>query len=39
MDISQRIDAIKSVTKNDVMHAAQKLKLDTVYFLTGKENE
>ena len=32
MDISQRIDAIKSVTKNAVMHAAQKLKLDTVYF-------
>lgn len=32
------IEAIKKVTKEDVIKAANSLKLDTVYILTGKES-
>lgn len=39
LDIAERIDAIKAVTKADVANAAKKLVLDTVYFLAGKEND
>ena len=32
------IEAVESVTADQVVEAAQKLKLDTVYRLTGKED-
>lgn len=35
-DISQCIDRIKRVTKADVQKVWQRVRLDTVYFLTGK---
>ncbi len=38
-DIEDKKAAIKKVTKEDIQHAAQKLKLNTVYFLTGKEEK
>lgn len=36
-DIEAKKEAIKKVTKEDVSAVANKLELDTVYFLTGKE--
>ena len=31
-------ESIKKVTKEDVMKVAEKIQLDTVYFLKGCEN-
>lgn len=39
MDIEDKKKAVRSVTKEDVAKAAKKLELDTVYFLTGKEEK
>lgn len=36
-DIEKEIEKIESVTKEDVVCVAQKVVLDTVYFLAGKE--
>ena len=35
----EKIKKIKAVTKEDVMNVAKLVKLDTYYFLCGKENE
>ncbi|WP_129596461.1 EF-P 5-aminopentanol modification-associated protein YfmF [Anaerophilus nitritogenes] len=35
--IEEMIEKIKHVTKEDIIKVAQKIKLDTIYFLTGKE--
>ncbi len=37
--IDDKLSKIKSVTKHDVRQVAQKLELDTVYFLDRKEEE
>ena len=37
-EISDYIDRIKKVTKEDVVRAMNRISLDTVYFLTGKED-
>ena len=39
MEIENKKKAVRSVTKEDVAKAAKKLELDTVYFLTGKEEK
>ena len=36
-DIPQLVDQIRGVTREQVAAAAQKLELDTIYFLKGKE--
>lgn len=38
MSIDDYIEGIKNVTVDDVVRVAKKLKLDTVYFLKGKED-
>ena len=38
-DIEARKRELKSVTKADVAAVAKKIKLDTVYFLAGKEEK
>ncbi len=38
-DIDQCIERIKIVTKEDVAKAMSKVRLDTVYFLSGKEEQ
>ena len=35
--IDDHIKMIKSVTRDDVVAAMKKVELDTVYFLTGKD--
>lgn len=35
--LSDWIELVDSVSKEDVIQAAKKIKLDTIYFLTGKE--
>ena len=35
--IEDKQNAIKNVTKKDVIKCAQSIELDTIYFLTGKE--
>lgn len=37
--IEQEIAKLQTVTKEQVVAAARRLQLDTVYFLTGKEGE
>ena len=37
-EISDYINRIKKVTKEDVVRAMNRISLDTVYFLTGKED-
>lgn len=39
VDISEYIENIKKVTVDDVKRVANKIQLDTVYFLAGKEAE
>lgn len=39
MDIEEKKRAIKNVTKADVIAVSKKLRLDTVYFLAGKEEK
>jgi predicted Zn-dependent peptidase len=39
MPVEQMLDAIRQVTKDDVLQAAAKVQLDTVYLLTNKEAE
>jgi len=36
-DFNSFIEKIKKVTKDDVIRVANKIKLDTIYFLTGTE--
>lgn len=38
-DVDQCIERIKRVTKKDVVNAMAGIQLDTVYFLTGKEEK
>ncbi|MBQ3181477.1 MAG: insulinase family protein, partial [Clostridia bacterium] len=33
------VEKIKNVTREDVINVAQKLELEMIYFLTGKESE
>ncbi|WP_053956881.1 EF-P 5-aminopentanol modification-associated protein YfmF [Inediibacterium massiliense] len=35
--IEEMIEKIRSVTKEDIIKVGQNIKLDTIYFLTGKE--
>ncbi len=35
----ENAEQIERITKEQIMQAAQKITLDTVYFLTGKEDE
>ena len=35
----EKIKKIRAVTKEDVMEVAKGIKLDTYYFLCGKESE
>ncbi|SNZ09781.1 Predicted Zn-dependent peptidase [Terribacillus aidingensis] len=39
MPVEEMLDAIRQVTKDDVLQAAEKVQLDTVYLLTNKEAE
>ena len=36
--LEELVESIKKVTKEDVMKVAEKIQLDTVYFLKGCEN-
>lgn len=39
MDIEEKKQLVKNVTKSDVAEVAKKLRLNTVYFLAGKEEK
>ncbi len=39
MDKDQMIENIKKVSKNDIVKAAKKLKLESIYFLEGVKND
>ncbi|HHW57707.1 MAG TPA: insulinase family protein [Clostridia bacterium] len=39
LDIDEFIKEIAKVTKEDVVEVSKKIKLDTVYFMTGKKEE
>jgi predicted Zn-dependent peptidase len=39
LPVEEMLDAIRQVTKDDVLQAAAKVQLDTVYLLTNKEAE